>query len=457
MSKQHSLFKKNEEYEGIVVDLTSKAQGVVKIENYPFFIEGVLPDEFVRFKATKINKKYGFGRMMEIIEKSPERVEITDKLGLQNGTMTLQHMSYPAQLDFKQKLVADAFYKLGGFENITVKPTIGMDHPWAYRNKAQIPVREVDGQLETGFYRKRSHDLIPIEDYYIQDPVIDQTILIVRDIMREYGVTAYDEQTLKGDLRHIIVKRGQYTHQIMIVLVLNKPKLPKQEQIVEQIKEQVPELVSLVANINPQNTNVILGKENKLLWGQDFYEDEMLGLTLRISPHSFYQVNTPQAERLYQEAINVAKLTGNEIVMDAYCGIGSISLALAQQAKQVYAVEVIPEAIEMAKVNADINEINNVSFEVGKAEEVINDWQEADIHFDVVVVDPPRKGLAESFIETVIEQQPERIVYVSCNPATCARDCKLFADQGYRIQSIQPVDLFCQTTHVECVVSLIRK
>ncbi len=456
MSKNQPLFKKNNYYEGTVVDLTSKAQGVVKIDHYPFFVEGVLPGEQIRFKATKINKKFGFGRVTEIIDKSDDRVEITDKIGLQNGTMTLQHLSYPAQLKFKQKLVADAFYKLGGFENITVKPTIGMDNPWGYRNKAQIPVREINGQLETGFYRRRTHDLIPVENYYIQDPVIDEIILIVRDIMREYGVTAYNEQTLKGDLRHIIVKRGHYTQQVMIVLVLNKKTLPNQDQIIKQIVDQVPELVSLVANINQKNTNVILGKENHILWGQDYYEDEMLGLTLRISPHSFYQVNTPQAERLYQEAIEVANLTGNETVLDAYCGIGSISLALAQQAKQVYGVEIVPEAIEMATINAKLNDIDNVSFEVGKAEEVINDWQQADIHFDVVVVDPPRKGLDEHFIETVIEQGPERIVYVSCNPATCARDCKLFAEQGYQIQSIQPVDLFCQTTHVE-TIALIQK
>ncbi|MBG9984847.1 23S rRNA (uracil(1939)-C(5))-methyltransferase RlmD [Aerococcaceae bacterium DSM 111022] len=451
----HTL-KKNEYYDGVVVDLTSKGQGVVKIDNYPFFIEGVIPGEKVHFKAIKLNKKYGFGRLIRIDESSPDRVEITDPVGRQIGTMTLQHMSYDAQLQFKQKLVRDAFYKLGGFEDIEVRPTIGMEEPWGYRNKAQIPVRDIKGQLETGFYRRGTHNLIPVENFYIQDPEIDKIIVTIRDIMREYHVQPYDEKTVKGELRHIIVKRGHYTGQVMVTLVLNRKSLRNQQAIVEEIVEQVPGLVSLVANINTKNTNVILGKENKVLWGQEHYEDEMLGLTLRISPNSFYQVNTIQAERLYQEAINAAGLTGTETVLDAYSGIGSISLALARETAKVYAMEVVPEAIEMAEHNAALNEITNATFEVGKAEEVLPKWHEEGIKFDVAVVDPPRKGLDEAFIETLVTQQPERIVYVSCNPATCARDCRLIADAGYEIQHVQPVDLFCQTTHTESVVLLTK-
>ncbi|MBG9988322.1 23S rRNA (uracil(1939)-C(5))-methyltransferase RlmD [Aerococcaceae bacterium DSM 111176] len=451
-----NTLKKNDYYDGVVVDLTSKGQGVVKIDNYPFFIEGVIPGETVHFKAIKLNKKYGFGRLINISEKSPERVEITDPIGRQIGTMTLQHMTYDAQLQFKQKLVKDAFHKLGGFENTEVRPTIGMENPWGYRNKAQIPVRDVKGQLETGFYRRGTHNLIPVENFYIQDPEIDKIIVTVRDIMREFHVQPYDEQTLKGELRHIIVKRGHYTGQVMVTLVLNKKSLRNQEAIVEEIVNQVPGLVSLVANINTKNTNVILGKENNILWGQEFYEDEMMGLTLRISPNSFYQVNTIQAERLYQEAINAAGLTGEETVMDAYCGIGSISLSLAREAKQVYAMEMVPEAIEMAEQNAELNNISNTTFEVGKAEDVLPKWDEQGIKFDVAVVDPPRKGLDEAFIETLVKQQAERIVYVSCNPATCARDCRIIADAGYEIQYVQPVDLFCQTVHTEAVVLLTK-
>ena len=451
-----TIFKKNDYYEGDVVDLTSKGQGVVKIEDYPFFIEGVIPGEHIKFKATKVNKKYGFGRLIEIIEASPERVAITDAIGRQNGTLTLQHMSYDAQLTFKQKQVKDAFYKLGGFKEVQVREVMGMAEPWGYRNKAQIPVREVNGRLETGFYRRGTHDLLPVENFYIQDPEIDKIILSVRDIMRKYHVTPYNEQTLKGELRHIIVKRGHYTGQVMIILVINKKSLNNQQEIVEDIISAVPNLVSLVANINRMNTNVILGKENHLLWGQDYYEDQMMGLTLRISAHSFYQVNTPQAEKLYQEAIQAAQLTGEETVMDAYCGIGSISLALARQAKSVYAMEIVPDAVEMAEHNAQINHVDNIHFEVGKAEDVLPKWQNEGIHFDVAVVDPPRKGLEESFIDALVSQQPDRIVYVSCNPATCARDCRMIADAGYQIESIQPVDLFPQTTHVETVVLMSR-
>ncbi len=454
--KEMRVFNKNEELQGTVVDLTSQGAGVVKVEDYPFFVEGVIPGEEIIFNITKAGKKFGYGRLQKIVVESPDRVEITDPVGRQVGTMTLQHMSYPAQLAYKQSVVKQAFQRIGHFRDAEVKPTLGMENPWEYRNKAQIPVRSIRGQLETGFFRRNSHDLVPVENFYIQHPEIDQVIVKVRDILRKEGVQPYDERTNRGVIRHIIVKRGHYTGELMIILVINQKRLEKQEFIVDKIKEHLSNVVSIVQNINTKQTNVILGSENKVLWGKDFIEDNMLGMTFRISPNSFYQVNTPQAEVLYQTAIDAAGLTGKETVLDAYSGIGTLSLALAKHAKNLYAMEIVAEAIEMAEQNAELNSVENVIFEVGKAEEWLPRWNDLGVNFDVVVVDPPRKGLEENFVTAVIEQAPEKIVYVSCNPATCARDCELFSQAGYELKFVQPVDMFGQTPHVE-VVALLEK
>lgn len=448
---------KNDMISGTILDLTSKGEGVLKIDRFPFFVSGTILGERVTVKVTYVGKKYGYAQVVTIDEPSPNRIALKDPIGSQIGTMTLQHMDYPAQLKYKQQQVEAAFKRIGHFEDIFVEPTIGMAYPWQYRNKAQIPVRTVNEKLETGFYLQGTHDIVPVENYYIQHPEIDRIIIIVRDILREYAMTAYDETNQTGLIRHIIVKRGHYTGQVMVILVTNGEKIPQSEAIISEISQCVPGLVSLIQNINTKNTNVILGKENRVLWGQPYYEDLMLGLTFQISAHSFYQVNTQQAETIYKKALKFAQLTGNETVLDAYCGIGTISLALAQQARKVYAMEIVPEAIQMAQQNARLNKIGNTHFEAGKAEDVLSKWKEASIHFDVAVVDPPRKGLDSRFIETLVELQPDRIVYVSCNPATQARDCRLFVDAGYRLRNIQPVDLFAQTPHVESVVLMTKR
>ena len=454
MQKQ---FKKNEYYKGIVEDLTSEGSGVVKIAGFPFFVEGTLPGENVEIKVMKVNKSYGYARLISIIDKSPHRVEEKDVKGRQIGTMTLQHMTYESQLDYKQKVVQDAFERLGHFQEVNVLPVLGMNNPWQYRNKAQIPVQLVNGQIETGFYRKKSHQLVPIENFHIQHPEIDAAIIIVRDILRKYNLSIYDEKTHKGLIRHIIIKRGHHTGQMMVVLVATKTKLGVEEHIVKDLRTKLPKMVSLVLNMNPDKGNAILGRKNRILWGQDYYEDQMLGKTFRVSANSFYQVNTPQAEKLYQVAIDAADLSGKETVLDAYCGIGSISLSIAPHAEKVYAMEIVEEAIDMAQQNAQINEIENAVFQAGAAEDVLPQWNQQGIHFDVAVVDPPRKGLDPEFIQALIEQDPKRIVYVSCNPATCARDCRIIADAGYRVEKIQPVDLFPQTTHVETCVLLTKQ
>lgn len=455
MSKIKSeQLQENKIYELEITDLSHQGLGVAHVSNYPLFINNALPGETVRAKINHLGRRIGYGDMVEIIEKSPDRVDIIDDKHTQNGTMPLQHLAYPKQLEFKQQQVKKLLSKVGGLENIPVLPTIGMEHPYGYRNKAQIPVREIKGQLTTGFYKKGTHDLIAIEDFIIQDPKIDQVIIKVRDILRKYQIDAYNETAHTGDIRHIIVRRGHYTGEIMVVLVTRSMILPHLQDIIADIKDSIPEVVSIIQNINSEKTNVILGKKAMVLYGQDYYVDEMMGHTFNISHQSFYQVNSIQTEKLYQTAIDYADLQGTEIVVDAYCGIGTMTLALAENAKKVYGVEIVPEAISDAKDNAVANEIDNVEFTIGDAGNWLVEQVQAGLAVDVVVVDPPRKGLTPEFINSVLEIQPEKMVYVSCNPNTLARDLKLLHVGGYDVKQVKPVDMFSQTHHIENVVLL---
>ncbi|MBP1048039.1 23S rRNA (uracil(1939)-C(5))-methyltransferase RlmD [Enterococcus sp. BWM-S5] len=447
--------KKNETIEIDIIDLTHEGLGVGKVDGYPLFIENSLPGEKVKALVLKVGNKFGYGKVLERLTDSPDRVELTDESLLRTGIAPLQHMTYEAQLLFKQKQVENVLNKISKMPDVPVLPSVGMANPVGYRNKAQIPVRKVNRELETGFYRKNSHDLVPITDFYIQDPVIDQAIVTVRDIMRRFSVKPYDEAEHTGNLRQIIIRRGHYSHQMMVVLVTRTEKIFKHEQIVEVILKELPEVVSIIHNINPDKTNVILGKESRVLYGQNYIEDQLLGKTYRISAPSFYQVNTEQTEYLYQTAMDFAGLTKDDIVIDAYCGIGTIALSLADRVKHVYGVEIVKEAIEDATINAFHNEIDNVTFKAGSAENLMKQWKESGIDPSVLVVDPPRKGLTPSFIETAVEMAPERIVYISCNPATLARDLKLFGSD-YEVKKIQPIDLFPQTAHVEAVALLVK-
>ncbi|MDO5457235.1 MAG: 23S rRNA (uracil(1939)-C(5))-methyltransferase RlmD [Atopococcus tabaci] len=448
---------KNKSYEAEVIDLTYEGMGVVKIDNYPLFIEGALTGENIRFKVIKTNKNFGYGRLEEILTESPDRVEIENKIYSNTGTMPLQHMTYEAQLKFKQDQVSNNLQRTAKIIDIPVYETLGMDEPYGYRNKAQIPVQMVDGALETGTYRQRSHDLIPLEDFKIQDPEIDRAIVIVRNILRKYQIEAYDEVALTGLIRHLIIRRGYYTGELMVVLVTNGSHLPHQEEIVDEIIEALPDTVSVMQNINDKNTNVILGRKSHVLYGEDKYRDRLLDFTFEISHQSFYQVNPIQTEKLYQTVIDYADLTEDDVVVDAYCGIGTISLALSRHAKQVYGIEIVEDAVQNAERNAAINQVDNAKFFVGASEEILPQWAEEGRQVDVLVVDPPRKGLEEDFIEASLIMAPERIVYVSCNPATLARDVKYFTENGYQAVKAQPVDMFPQTLHVESVVLMTKE
>lgn len=448
--------QKNEKYVVTIEDLTYEGFGVAKVEGYPIFIENALPGEEVETLVLKVGKQFAFGKVLQFLEKSEHRVDDENMQWIRTGIAPLHHLAYPEQLKFKQSQVENVFTRIAKMPEVSVLPTIGMEEPRAYRNKAQIPVRSLEGKLETGFFRKNSHDLVPLEDYYIQDKEIDRAITVVREIMRKFQVKAYNEQENTGNLRHIIVRRGHYTHQMMIVLVTRTPKLFQHEKMVKEIVAFLPEVTSIIQNIHPERTNVILGKEEKVLYGEPYITDTLFGKVYHISAQSFYQVNTSQTEKLYQTAIEFAKLTPEDVVIDAYCGIGTIGLSLAEKVKQVYGVEMAKSAIRDAKLNAMANEIENISFETGKAEYVMKKWQEEAISVDVVFVDPPRKGLDPHFIEATVEMKPKKLIYISCNPATLARDAKILAEKGYKIEKVQPVDMFPQTAHVETIVLLQR-
>lgn len=449
--------KKNSEYTVEIIDLTHEGLGVAKIDGYPLFIENALPDEKLLIKVIKVGKQFGYGKVVELYEASPNRVEPKDKALTQAGISPLQHMSYSAQLEFKTNQVKNVMQRIAKMPEIPVLDTLGMENPWAYRNKAQIPVRKINEQLETGFFRKNSHELIPIENFYIQDPEIDKAIVIVREIMKKYRVKPYNEEDNTGNLRHIIIRRGYHTGEMSIALVTRTAKLFQNEKIVADILSDLPNVVSIVQSVHPEKNNVIFGEELIVLYGEDSMKDRIFDLTFEMSAESFYQINPQQTEVMYNKVKEYADLTGNEVVVDAYCGIGTIGLTLAKNAKEVYGIEVVASAIKNAKNNVKINQIENTLFFEGSAEKRLPQLIYDGIHPDVIVVDPPRKGLDKELIASIVTTKPEKVIYVSCNPATLARDIALFAEGGYKTEEIQPIDNFPQTAHVEAVALLKRQ
>lgn len=448
---------KNQEVEVTITDLSHEGMGIAKVDGYLLFVDNALPGEVVEIKVLKVGPKFGFAKVMHYIEKSAHRNEEINEDLLRTGIAPLSHLDYPSQLVFKQEQVENVMRKVAKMPDVTVLPTIGMDEPFGYRNKAQIPVQRIQGELTTGFYRKHSHTLVPMEDFFIQEKEIDEAIVTVRDILQGFGVKAYNEEAHEGFLRHIVVRRGHYSEEMMIVLVTKKTKFFQADKICDAITKALPKVVSIVQNVNEEKTNVILGPVNRVLFGKPYIEDQLLGKTYRISARSFYQINTVQAEELYNYAINAAGLKETDTVIDAYSGIGTIGLSLADKVHHVYGMEVVEEAVEDARTNAEINGIENATYLAGKAEKVMQQFAREGIQANVVFVDPPRKGLEANFIESTVQMKPEKVVYISCNPATMARDIALFADKGYKVKTIQPVDLFPQTHHVECVSVLVKK
>ncbi|HGD3116655.1 TPA: 23S rRNA (uracil(1939)-C(5))-methyltransferase RlmD [Streptococcus pneumoniae] len=450
------MLKKNDIVEVEIVDLTHEGAGVAKVDGLVFFVENALPSEKILMRVLKVNKKIGFGKVEKYLVQSLHRNQDLDLAYLRSGIADLGHLSYPEQLKFKTKQVKDSLYKIAGIADVEVAETLGMEHPVKYRNKAQVPVRRVNGVLETGFFRKNSHNLMPLEDFFIQDPVIDQVVVALRDLLRRFDLKPYDEKEQSGLIRNLVVHRGHYSGQIMVVLVTTRPKVFRVDQLIEQVIKQFPEIVSVMQNINDQNTNAIFGKEWCTLYGQDYITDQMLGNDFQIAGPAFYQVNTEMAEKLYQTAIDFAELKKDDVVIDAYSGIGIIGLSVAKHVKEVYGVELIPEAVENSQKNASLNKITNAHYVCDTAENAMKKWLKEGIQPTVILVDPPRKGLTESFIKASAQTGADRIAYISCNVATMARDIKLYQELGYELKKVQPVDLFPQTHHVETVALLSK-
>jgi len=448
--------EKNVDYTIDITDQGHEGQGVGKIEGFTVFVEGAIAGESVEVKIVKVEKNFAFGKLLKILKKSESRIIPSCPAYARCGGCQLQHMSYEQQLKFKTKLVRETIQRIGGMEKVQVNEAIGMNQPWNYRNKAQYPVGTVDGKMVFGFYASRSHNIIEGEDCIIQDKKSYEIAKYAVGFFQEQKIPAYDEKTGKGTIRHIMVRTGFKTGEIMLAIVTNAYNFPQSKEFVEYIKLKYPEVVSIVQNINRRNTNVILGQTNRILCGRETILDKIGEYTFKISPLSFFQVNPIQTEVLYNKAVEFAGLTGEETVFDLYSGIGTISMFLSAKAKKVYGIEVVEPAVNDAIENTKLNNITNTEFICGEVEKIVPEMLRKGIKADVVVLDPPRKGCERVLIDTVVEIGTERIVYVSCNPGTLARDLKIFSEKGYKCEEIQPVDMFPQTYHVECVV-LIEK
>ena len=460
------MFKKNDILTVEITDMGVDGEGIGKVDGFTLFVKDTLIGDVAEVKIMKAKRQYGYARLMKLLTPSPDRVEPACSVARTCGGCQIQALSYSKQLEFKKNKVRGNLIRIGGFAEEFIdeimEPIGGMEDPFHYRNKAQYPMgTDKEGNLIAGFYAGRTHQIIPNLDCALgleMNRVILEKILA---FMNQYKLTAYDEETRKGLVRHILIREGFATKEIMVCLIINGTKLPHSEKLAE-VLAKIPGMTSITLSINEENTNVIMGKQIHVIWGQSYITDYIGNVKYQISPLSFYQVNPAQTEVLYGQALKYAGLNGNETVWDVYCGIGTISLFLAQKAKKVYGVEIVSQAIEDARRNAEINGIQNAEFFVGEAEEVLpsyyaqyaKDHPGESAHADVIVVDPPRKGCEESVLQTMVNMQPERIVYVSCDSATLARDLKYLSGNGYELEKVCAVDMFPHTVHVETVVLL---
>ena len=467
-----AVCKKNEIVTLEITDMGTEGEGIGKLDGYTFFVKDALIGDVVSACVMKMKKRYGYARLVDIIMPSPHRVEPFCIVARQCGGCQLQHCSYEKQLEWKEEKVRNCLERIGGFDiqgTGLLEPILSMDRPYYYRNKAQFPVgRNKEGKLVAGFYAGRTHNIVENTNCAIQHPCNREIVETVLDFIKEYGLTVYDEREHTGLVRHILTRVGVNTGEVMVCLVVNGEMIPNSKAFVEKLlacplrgldKEQKLSIKSICLNINQEKTNVILGETVKVLFGRGYIEDSIGGIVYRISPLSFYQVNPLQTKKLYDTALEYANLQGNEVVWDLYCGIGTISLFLAQKAEKVCGVEIVPQAVEDARQNARINKINNVEFFAGAAEEVVPAQYEKSggrLRADVVVLDPPRKGCDEKLLQTVVQMKPERIVYVSCDPATLARDLRYLCDREYELKRGRACDMFGQGYHVETVCLLSK-
>ena len=468
------MMQKNELVKVKIEDIGVGGEGIGKVDGYTLFIKDAIIGDVVEAKVMKAKKNYGYARLMNVLTPSEDRVEeVVCPMARKCGGCQIQEMKYPAQLAFKESKVRGNLERIGEVPgellDQIMHPVVGMDEegmqPFRYRNKAQFPIgTDKDGRVTAGFYAGRTHSIIGNTDCVLGVEVNEEILNCILDFMEEFEIPAYDEVKHKGLVRHVLLRYGFKTDEIMVCLVINGKTIPHCHDLVGRLR-QIPGMTSITLSSNTAKTNVIMGDTIRLLWGQEFITDYIGEIKYQISPLSFYQVNPVQTEKLYGLALDYAGLTGNETVWDLYCGIGTISLFLAKKAKQVYGVEIVPQAIDDARNNAKINDITNAEFYVGKAEEVLPEYYKEyekthngeKAHADVIVVDPPRKGCEESLLQTIVNMQPEKVVYVSCDSATLARDVKFLRAKGYELKDVTPVDQFPHTVHVETVVLLSQQ
>ena len=447
--------KAGAEYIVNISSLGSSGEGVGRVSDFTVFVNGALPGEEVKAKITEVKKTYAIGKLMEVVKASPERIKPACPIYAECGGCQLQHISYEGQMQVKRQQVKDAMERIGHQKDLTVLPVLGAENPWHYRNKVAFPVGKEKGKTIIGCFAQGTHKIIDASNCLIQDELNNDAINAVKEIIDKLGIPAYNEDTHTGVMRHVVARTGM-KGQLMVVLVTATQELKRKKEIIKMLRSRLPQMVSLQQNIQTYRNNVILGRETKLLWGRPTIKAKLGKFAFNVSARSFFQVNTRQAEVLYDTALEYAQLTGKETVIDAYCGTGTISLYLAQKARKVYGVEIVSPAIKDAEKNARENNVRNAEFIVGDCTKVMPRLYKQGVRPDVVVVDPPRAGCTEAVLQTFASMQPKRIVYVSCNPATLARDIEIMAKLGYKAKKVQPVDMFSHSSHVESVCLINR-
>ena len=438
-----------------ITGLSHEASGVGRIEERVVFVPETIPGDRVKVRLVHLKERLGYGELVEILEASPDRRRRSCPHADRCGGCQLQHMDYQAQLRWKRQQVVDAMERIGGLD-VEILPVLGMDQPYHYRNKAQLPLGTQQGELVMGFFQKGSHDIVDLQTCEIQHPLITKLALAVKRSVKELSIEPYDEVSHTGVLRHAVIRVSFSEEKLMLILVTRTPDLPAKQELIAKLTSDVPELVSIAHNTNSRVTNVILGPKTRTIWGDRYLMDTIGHLQYAISPGSFFQVNPMQTKVLYDLVRDAIQLTGSETILDLYCGAGTIGLYLASQTKAVIGVETFAAAVEDAKYNATLNGVEEATFLVGKAEEVLPELIREHQRVDGVILDPPRKGCDPSLLETLVTSKIPKICYVSCNPGTLARDLNYLHEHGYSIGSIQPVDMFPWTRHVETVVLITR-
>lgn len=446
----------NIEFVGICHDLSSEGKGVVSYNGVIGFVDDLLPGEKAKILITYLKKDIFYGKVVSLLESSNDRCKPRCPHFKECGGCSVMHLNYPAQLKYKQNKVEQCLSRIGGL-NVKINPTIGMDEPYCYRNKIQMPIKmSKKGKIISGFYKEKTHDIVPLDTCFIENPKADKILTSIKSLMKKFKIQPYDEDRRTGVIRHVLIRTSYHFDEIMVVLVTNVDAFPGRNDFIKNLKQQNPEITTIVQNINTRDTNVILGEKQRILSGKGFIKDILCGIEFKISPKSFYQVNPLQTEKLYSLAIESASISKDDLVLDAYCGIGTIGLIASKKCKNVVGVEIVKESVIDACNNAKNNNITNAYFYEGDAGKFIVEQYKQGIKFDVVIMDPPRKGSDEAFLSTLIKTKPNKVVYVSCDPATLARDLK-YLSSTYDIVSVTPVDMFPHTSHVETVVLLEKK